>query len=155
MKRGETLTEHIKAEETIYLKLLSTLKEATEGGKDENSSEVAISTESDLANSRMPLKEPLKRVNGTRSPEMAEEEDDDYDYGQVKNNIIVADKNYDEHHDHGDNGEDDDPIDDWASTDLSKLNDKGEDNVSTSKDKREDKPIRSRATQTKKKKDAK
>lgn len=52
-------------------------------------------------------------------------------------------------------GEDDDPIDDWASTDLSKLNDKGEDNVSTSKDKREDKPIRSRATQTKKKKDAK
>jgi len=52
-------------------------------------------------------------------------------------------------------GEDDDPIDDWASTDLSKLNDKGEDDVSTSKDKREDKPIRSSTTQTKKKKDAK
>jgi hypothetical protein len=28
-----------------------------------------------------------------------------------------------------DNGEDDDPVDDWASTDLSKLNDKGEDDV--------------------------
>ena len=54
-----------------------------------------------------------------------------------------------------DNGEDDDPVDDWASTDLSKLNDKGEDDVYTSKDKRKDKPIRSSTTQTKKKKDAK
>jgi len=52
-------------------------------------------------------------------------------------------------------GEDDDPIDDWASTDLRNLDNKGEDNVSTSKDKRENKPIRSSTTQTKKKKDAK
>ena len=53
------------------------------------------------------------------------------------------------------NGEEDDPVDDWASTDLTKLEDKGEDNVPIKKDEGEDKPVRSSTTQTKKKEDEK
>jgi|TARA_R110001583_G_scaffold43640_3_gene138800 hypothetical protein len=52
-------------------------------------------------------------------------------------------------------GEEDDPVDDWASTDLTKLEDKGEDNVPIKKDEGEDKPVRSSTTQTKKKKNEK
>ena len=53
------------------------------------------------------------------------------------------------------NGEEDDPVDDWASTDLTKLEDKGEDNVPIKKDEGEDKPVRSSTTHTKKKKNEK
>lgn len=49
-------------------------------------------------------------------------------------------------------GEDGDPVDDWASSDLTKLENKGEDDVPIKKDEGEDKPIRSDTTQTKKKK---
>ena len=58
-------------------------------------------------------------------------------------------------HESVEDGTEDDPVDDWASTDLTKLEDKGEDNVPIKKDEREDKPVRSSTTQTKKKKNEK
>ena len=58
-------------------------------------------------------------------------------------------------HESVEDGTEDDPVDDWASTDLTKLKDKGEDNVPIKKDEGEDKPVRSSTTQTKKKKNEK
>ena len=52
-------------------------------------------------------------------------------------------------------GEDGDPVDDWASSDLTQLNEKEEDNVINKKDEKQDNSIRSNTTQTKKKDDKK
>ena len=52
-------------------------------------------------------------------------------------------------------GEDGDPVDDWASSDLTQLNEKEEDNVLNKKDEKQDNSIRSKTTHTTKKDDEK
>ena len=52
-------------------------------------------------------------------------------------------------------GEDGDPVDDWASSDLTQLNEKEEANVINKKDEKQDNSIRSKTTHTTKKDDEK
>lgn len=50
-----------------------------------------------------------------------------------------------------DDGVDDDPIDDWASTDLTALNEKGQYDVANKKDVNKSVPVRNKTTPVKKK----
>ena len=52
-------------------------------------------------------------------------------------------------------GEDGDPVDDWASSDLTQLNEKEKINVTDKEDAKEDNSIRSKTTHTTKKDDEK
>ena len=52
-------------------------------------------------------------------------------------------------------GEDGDPVDDWASSDLTQLNEKEKINVTNKEDAKEDNSIRSKTTHTTKKDDEK
>jgi len=52
-------------------------------------------------------------------------------------------------------GEDGDPVDDWASSDLTQLNEKEKINVTDKEDAKEDNSIRSKTTHTTKKDDKK
>ena len=59
-KRGETLLKYIHAEETAYRKLQRVLKDATEGGEDEYSSEEEVK----LGDSRKRKSQLPKRLRG-------------------------------------------------------------------------------------------
>lgn len=52
-------------------------------------------------------------------------------------------------------GEDGDPVDDWASSDLTQLQEKESNNVTNKEDAKEDNNIRSKTTRTTKKDDEK